>query len=400
MIYLNNAATSFPKPPEVVKAVSEYMGSVPFHCLRTGFIPRLRSFRQAGQAGQEGGEEDVISACRQKLADLFNAEDASDIIFTSGATEALNLAIRGLDLKGGHVVTTLIEHNSVLRPLRRLEKAGDIELSIVGCDQAGYVNPENIAKNIKSNTKAVVINHASNVTGKVQDLKTISGITSSFGALFIVDASQSAGCIPIDVKADKIDILAFTGHKSLFSMPGIGGMYLGKGLRLEPLKTGGTGEQSELEDQPDEVPLRYEAGTPNIPGIVSLGAGVDFINKTGLSKIRDRKYEQYEKIIGELEEEPCVEIIGRKGLDGKIPMVCFNVKNIPSNEIGGILEDSFGIVVRSELHCAPLMHKGLGTFPDGAIRVSPSYFTKDEEIDKFVYAIKQICEATFKGGVE
>jgi len=377
MIYLNNAATTFPKPQETIDAVTTYLGSTPFNCLRTGYT---------------GQEEDVILACRKSLAALFNVDDPERMIFTSGATESLNLVIKGLDLEGGHVITTQIEHNSVLRPLYGLERAGKIELSIVECDKYGHVDLADIEKNIRKNTRAVVINHASNVTGEIQDLRSISKITVSGKLILIVDASQSAGCIPIDVKKDSIDILAFTGHKSLYGIPGTGGVYIREGIQVRPFKEGGTGTKSELLEQPEEVPLRYEAGTPNIPGIVALGAGANFIIKTGMNRIHDRKKQHFLKLMDTFCDIHGIKIYGKHGSADRLPVFCFNIEGISSEEASAVLEGSFDIIVRSGLHCAPLIHKALGTYPAGSIRISPSYFTTDDEIERFIYAVKTISE--------
>jgi len=378
MIYLNNAATSFPKPERVNKAVIEYLGSAPFHCLRTGHI---------------GKEDDTIDSCRRKIAQFFNISGPENIIFTSGATESLNLVIRGLDLSGGHVVTTCIEHNSVLRPLKKLEKKGQIELSIVGCDKSGHVCPKDISDAIRKNTRAVIVNHCSNVTGHITDIDALSEICHKKNILFIVDASQSAGCVPIDVGRTEIDILVFTGHKSLYGLPGTGGLYLRPGIAVEPLKVGGTGIKSELEYQPEDVPLLYEAGTPNVPGIVSMRAGVDFILKTGMDKINDKKQAHINRIINAFKKEPSIEIYGGTSSEEDVSILCFNISGVPSEKAGDIFENSFGIVLRSGLHCAPLAHKALGTYPDGALRVSPSFFTADEEIEKFIYAALEILRA-------
>ena len=271
MIYLNNAATSYPKPREVNAAISSYLNEMPFHASRVGF---------------EMQQVNIVDSCRDKLATLFNVENPRQIVFTSGSTESLNLAILGLSFNECHVITTSIEHNSVLRPLKTLEREGVITLSIVACDEAGYVNPQKIAHAIQKNTKLIVVNHSSNVTGTVLDIKTISRIARSHGIVLLVDASQSAGCVPIDVQQWDIDMLAFTGHKSLYGIPGIGGLYIREGIVLNPLKVGGTGVRSDLLYQPEEMPLYYEAGTQNVPGIVSLDAGVAFILRTRIDRIR------------------------------------------------------------------------------------------------------------------
>lgn len=378
MIYLNNAATSYPKPETVINSVVDYLKNIPFHSSR---------------AGLEVNKEDLVYTCRQKLACLFNIEGPENIIFTSGATEALNLALLGLDLNGGHVITTVIEHNSVLRPLKLLEKDGIIKLSIVDCDNNGYVDPECIRRCIKTDTKAIVINHASNVTGEIQDLKSISEIAHQSGITFIVDASQSAGYTPLNVTDLGIDILAFTGHKSLYGISGIGGLYINRGTKLKPLKVGGTGVKSESLYQPEEMPIYYEAGTQNLPGIVSLLSGVDFILKTGLSNIVNQEKKLLEKAIDELNEIPGIVLYGRKDGNNRCPIISFNVEKIASREVGYMLESSFDILVRAGLHCAPLIHKKLGTGQNGLVRASLSYFTTEDEIKYFVDSVRQICDS-------
>ena len=378
MIYLNNAATSYPKPDTVIKAVMNYLDNIPFHSSR---------------AGLEIGKEDIVYTCRQKLSSMFNIEKPENIIFTSGATESLNLAIFGLDLKGGHVITTAIEHNSVLRPLNSLLKNEIIELSIVDSDENGYINPENLRDCIKQNTKAIIVNHASNVTGEIQDIKSICEIAHANGCIFVVDASQSAGCIPIDVTNPDIDIMAFTGHKSLYGIQGIGGLYIKSGIRLKPLKVGGTGEKSESLCQPNELPMYYEAGTQNLPGIVSLSAGLDYILKIGLNDIVNEKNKIFEKAINKLLEMPRVILYGRRNANNRCPIFSFNIEGVGAQEVGYLLEKSFNIIVRTGLHCAPLIHKTIGSDQIGLVRVSLSHFTTNEEIDYFTDSVRQICEA-------
>jgi cysteine desulfurase/selenocysteine lyase len=377
-IYLNNAATSYPKPERVINAVKECIYSVPFHSLRAEY---------------DMTEGDVVSSCREKLAGFFNVDNPRDIFFTSGSTESLNLALNGLDLNRGHVVTTAIEHNSVYRPLKRLESRGVIELTIVDCDINGYVEPESIGSAVRSNTRAVVVNHCSNVIGTVLDLRAISRIAHESGALLVVDASQSAGAIAIDVKDLDIDILAFTGHKSLYGLPGIGGIYVRGGIGLEPLKVGGTGVKSDLLYQPEERPLYYESGTQNIPGIVSLDAGLSFILEEGIDKIRKRKEMLFGEILRYLRDKRDIILYGSRELEGREAIVSFNIDGSSPQEIGSILENSFDIIVRSGLHCAPVIHRSLGSFPLGSIRVSPSYFTEIEEVEIFMDAMNQICRS-------
>ncbi len=378
MIYLNNAATSYPKPPEVIEAVNSCLASIPFHSSRTGF---------------EIQSEDLVYSCRERLASLFNIQDPNNIIFTSGSTESINMALYGLNLEGCHVVTTAMEHNSVLRPLKTMEKEKKITLSIAPCDKNGYVKPDTIAGEIRRNTKVIIVNHCSNVTGEILDLNAISQIAHARDIVFIVDASQSAGSVPVDIVESGADIAAFTGHKSLYGIPGIGALYIKEDLNLKPLKVGGTGVRSDLLLQPEVRPIYYEAGTQNLPGIASLDAGVRFILKTGIEKIRERKSLLIEKIISEFEKNNNIIIYGRKDTDNRAAILCFNIRGMSPDDIGYVLENSFGIIIRSGLHCAPLIHKALGSYPEGSIRVSPSFFTPTEDIESLVNAVKEISKA-------
>ncbi|MBI5326108.1 MAG: aminotransferase class V-fold PLP-dependent enzyme [Ignavibacteriae bacterium] len=374
MIYFNNAATSYPKPKEVFEAVNEYFNAPTCHSARTGL---------------EVDPDDKASNARQKLARLFNVDDFNQIVFTSGSTEALNLAINGIGLKkGSHVVSTAIEHNSVIRPLKHLERDEGVEVDFVLCDEYTYVEPSKIEEAIKPNTKAVVVNHSSNVTGSILDLEAISSIAHKHGALIIVDASQSAGNIPIDVKSWDIDLLSFTGHKSLYGIQGIGGLYLKKGLNVKPLKVGGTGLKSEVLTQPTEMPLYYEAGTPNMPGIVSLDAGVGYILEKGIDVLRQKKVDIVKTFINEFKDYPEIDIYTRGDRNSYVNF-CFNIRGMVPEEVGYVLDSSYDITVRTGLHCAPMILKPLGVYPWGTVRVSPSSFTVDSEVDKFIEAIKE-----------
>ncbi len=376
MIYLNNTATSFPKPPEVIDAVNECIANPPCNNSRSGL---------------EKEPDDVLYSTRIKLAGLFNAEDPSHIIFTSGSTESLNIAIMGLDLEGGHVVSTGIEHNSVVRPLKTLEKMGKIQATFVDCDSRSYVSPERIEQAIRRDTKLVVVNHSSNVTGTILDIKTISEIAHRHGCKIIVDASQTAGNLPIDVTGWNIDFLAFTGHKSLYGIMGIGGLYINGDQPLRPFKVGGTGILSEILYQPEGYPIHYEAGTHPLPGIVSLGAGVDFINKTGMQNIKEHKAKVVKSWMKELGEVPGVKMYYDPE-HNSFANFCFNIENFVPEEVGYILESSYDIHVRSGIHCAPLLLEPLGVHPWGTVRASPSWFTTEEDSAAFVEAVKEVAE--------
>lgn len=376
MLYLNNTATSFPKPQEVIDAVNELLVNPPCHSNRSGLEREM---------------EDIDYSCRVKLAKLFNADDPNRIVFSSGSTESLNLAIKGLELQGKHVITTAIEHNSVVRPLKTLERDGVIELTVVDCDNKTYVDPAWIKDAVTDNTALIVVNHSSNVTGATLDVEAIAKIAHEAGALILVDASQSAGNLPIDVKNWDIDLLAFTGHKSLFGMPGTGGLYIKEGLYLKPLKIGGTGILSEILYQPEGMPIHYEAGTPNLPGIASLRAGVDFVLRTGIDNIREHKEALVKKAIQELEGYSGVSVYYHPE-HNSFANFCFNVEGFVPEEVGYMLEESYDIHVRSGLHCAPLLLEQLGVDPWGTVRASPSYFTSDEDMQKFIDGVKEIAD--------
>lgn len=376
-IYLNNAATTYPKPDQVLKGVAALLREPPFHHARTGF---------------SNASADIVDECRKQLALLFNAPDAQRIAFSSGATESLNLAINGLNLDGRHVVTTTVEHNSVLRPLKTMERAGRLSLSIVPCDRYGLVSPESIQQAITPKTGAVVVNHCSNVTGIVNDIEAMGMITRQHGIPFVVDVSQSAGVYPVDVQKANIDILAFTGHKSLYGLQGIGGAYIREGVTLRPLKVGGTGVRSDYLYQPETVPMYYEAGTQNLPGIHALYEGVRYVRETGLEYIRNTKVDHVLKIRQHLAQSKKVTLFPGAQCEHRTVLFCFTIKNLDPADIGYILENNFGIVVRSGLHCAPLIHRHIGTFPSGSVRVSPSHFTSDDEIEVFADAMRQIMK--------
>ncbi len=376
MIYLNNTATSYPKPKEVLDAVKECIDNPPANHARSGL---------------ERETEDIIYSTREKLARLFNAEDPNYVLFSSGSTESLNLAIRGLNMDGDHVVATGIEHNSVIRPLKTLENKGKIEATFVDCDARSYVHPEKIREAIRPNTRLVVVNNVSNVTGTILDIAEIAKIAHEKGAYILVDASQSAGMIPIDVTAWDIDMLAFTGHKNLFGLQGTGGLCLKKGIDLDPLKVGGTGVLSEVLVQPPDIPLYYEAGTPNTPGITSLNKGVEFILKTGIENIKEKKTSHVKKMIKELEGYPGITVYYDPE-HNSYSNFCFNIEGFVPEESGYILESSYDIHVRSGLHCAPLLLEPLGVHPWGTVRASPSYFTTEEETRSFINAAKEIAD--------
>jgi len=380
MIYLNNAATSFPKPESVIQAVTDYNRGLPFHAMRSGFSAQTK---------------DIVSDVREKLRHLLNAERPDQIILTSGATHSLNLIIRGVLEKNDHVVTTWTEHNSVLRLLKTLEKKEFIHLSLVECDKKGLVRPERISSALRDDTKAVIVNHCSNVTGAVQDLKKIGTLISAQDAFFIVDGSQSAGHMDIDIKEAKVDAFAFTGHKGLFGMQGTGGIYIGDRITPEPLMIGGTGVNSDYLYQPPGKPSYYEAGTPNMPGIISLDAGVSFVLQEGVQAVQNKKKFLKDIVLEAFLDHPQILVYGgetKEDFDSRSAIISFNIRGFSPSDTGYILEHAFEIICRSGLHCAPLIHQALGSYPEGSVRVSFSQFNSQKDAEALISAVFKIAK--------
>lgn len=375
MIYFDNAATTLYKPQEVMDAV-------------------LTSMKSSGNAGRGVNEASlsasrVIYQARETLCDLFNGEDPRQIVFTMNSTHSLNMAMKGLLRTGDHVITTVLEHNSVLRPLYELEQEG-IELTILPCDALGRIEYEGIPKEIKKNTKAIVTTHGSNLTGNLLDIHRIGGIAREYGITYIVDASQTAGVYPIDVKASNIDILCFTGHKGLLGPQGTGGMYVRGGLRLKPLLSGGTGVQTFSKEQPAEMPTHLEAGTLNGHGIAGLLAGVEYINKKGMSLIREKEMLLMKRFYEGIKEIEGITFYGDYDTEIRCPIVTFNYKDYDSGEVADELLERYGVVLRAGGHCAPLMHESFGTVEQGALRFSFSHMNEIEEVDKVIQGLKEM----------
>lgn len=378
MIYLDNAATSFPKPEEVYEAVMHHMKF-------SGANPGRSGHRLALEAGRG------IFKTRELIADIFNIDNPMQIIFTLNATDSINLAIKGILKKGDHVVTSSMEHNAVLRPIIALENKG-IENTIVKCKSDGSLSPDDIKNAIKSNTKMVVLTHASNVTGTIMPIEEVGNITREAGILFLVDASQTAGIYDIDVKKMNIDLLALPGHKGLMGPQGTGILYIREGIDVMHLKEGGTGSKSEELIQPEMLPDRYESGTANAPGIVGLGAGIEFILKEGIEKIRNHEKELTKYFLEELKKIEMVKIYGPQDADKQSAVISINIGDEDSSEIAFILDKAFNIAIRSGLHCAPMAHRTVGSFEQGTVRFSIGYFNTKEDIDKSIEAIKEICQ--------
>lgn len=376
MIYLNNASTTWPKPDSVINAVHNSLVTQPVNYGRTGI---------------NRGDKNIVNDCRTSLSEFFNAGNDYNLVFTSGSTEAINLALKGIELSGRNVIITATEHNSVIRPLKSLEKSAGITITVVPCSETGYVNPKDIQSAITDKTALICVNHCSNVTGSIQDIETISVIAKSRGIMLLVDGSQSAGVIEIDLSVVQPDFFCFTGHKSLYGIQGTGGLIFKKGINLKPLKEGGTGTLSHILEQPEVFPSKYESGTMNIPGITALEAGIGWVKETGIKKIQEHKKMLTEKIINEIDGIAGITLYYDKNKScGSI--LSLNINDIAPEEINYILSNSFDISVRSGIHCAPLIHKYLGTHNYGTLRISPSFFTTEEEIDNFLSSFKTIIK--------
>ena len=378
MIYLDNAATTFPKPEAVYNAMMDCMKN---YCANPG----RAGHKLAMKAARE------IYDTRENIAKLFNIDNPMNIVFTNNATDSLNLAIKGVVNKGDHIITTSMEHNSVIRPIKALEKIG-VENTIVQCDDQGFLNIDDLEKAIKPNTKLIVTTHASNVCGTLIDIKSISEIANKHNILYLIDASQTVGVYDIDLKDIKADMLAAPGHKGLLGPQGTGILYIREGLNIDILKEGGTGSRSEDLFQPDLLPDKYESGTHNTPGIVGLNEGVKFIFKEGIDKIKEHEEELCKYMLERLEEVPNIKIYGPKDANKRASVISINIGNMDSGEITFLLDSEYDIATRSGIHCAPLAHKTLGTLEQGAVRFSIGYFNTKEEIDKAINALKEIAK--------
>jgi len=383
MIYLDNAATSFPKPESVYQAVDHFNRDI-------GANPGRSGYATAREASQ------IVEETRKLSAQLFHVEDSSQIVFTSNATEALNLGLKGLLLPEDHVVTTVTDHNSVLRPLRSLAEQRNVNVTRVECNDTGFVDPEDIRAALRSDTKLVCMTHASNVTGTVHDLSTISALAHENGTLLMVDTAQTAGCVPIDVQEMQIDLLAFTGHKGLMGPQGTGGLYIKPGIesQIQPFREGGTGSQSSSDRQPERMPDRFEGGTHNAPGLAGLGAGVRFVLETGVEAIQAHERALAEHFLDRLASLPSVRVYGPSRGSHRAAVVSFTLEGWPPLNLAHLLASGFGIATRSGLHCAPLIHRYLGTSETGTVRASIGYFNTADDIDALCNALEQITAQT------
>ncbi|PWK16599.1 aminotransferase class V-fold PLP-dependent enzyme [Tumebacillus permanentifrigoris] len=378
MIYLDNAASSYPKPTHVITAMEA--------CIRDYAANPGRGTHQLAMRASR-----TLFEARSKAAKLFGIKNCDNVAFTKNATEALNLGIKGLLQRGDHVITSTLEHNSVRRPLEFLHKQGLIELTYVPADAQGRFYAEDIRPAIRDNTRLIAVTHGSNLTGTLMPIAEIGQIAKEHGIVLLVDVCQTAGVYPIDVEAMNIGLLAFTGHKSLYGPQGTGGLYIHPDLDLVPLMQGGTGGYSEWVEMPMTRPDRYEAGTPNTVGFAGLLAGLTFLEETGLANIRAHEEALTTVLHQGLLEIPGVEVYGPPLGEARVPIVSFTIAGFESHEIGFILDKNYNICVRSGLHCAPLAHETVGSIEHGLVRVSIGYFNTAEDIDAILQAVREIA---------
>jgi len=375
-IYLDNAATSWPKPETVYKAVDHFMREV-------GATPGRGGYQQEEQA------QEIADETRVALAQLFHAPDPQGVVYTLNATQALNMALKGLLHPGDHVVTSSIEHNAMWRPLKALEKRG-VEVTTVPCTPEGFLDPIDVKKALRPDSRLVALLHASNVLGTLLPIAEVGKIVHHHKVLLLVDAAQTAGNYPIDMQAMGIDLLAFAGHKGTYGPPGTGGLVLMPGIQLDTWVEGGSGVLSRPETMPDELPIRLEAGTQNSAGVAGLLAGVQFVLEQGIENIRAHDMLLANRLFDQLQIIPGLSILGPANQEQRTAVVSVTVDNYIPDQLSAVLDKVFGVATRAGLHCAPQAHRVAGTLENGALRFRPGYFNTAEEIDYAVNALKEI----------
>ena len=381
MIYFDNTATSWPKPPGVAKAMAHYLNEV-------GANPGRSGHRLAVEAAR------IVYATREAVAELFNAPDPLRVVFGANVTEALNLALWSLLRPGDRVITSSMEHNSVMRPLRALERQG-VEVTVVQCSPEGFLDPADVEAVIQPDTVLIVLNHASNVVGTLLPVAKVGHIARRHDLLLLVDAAQTAGAYPIDVQADAVDLLAFTGHKSLYGPMGTGGLVIGERVnpaRLKPLKRGGTGSRSEREEQPDFLPDMCESGTLNAVGLAGLADGIRWVREQGVEAIRAHEMALSQQLIDGLRAVPGVTVYGGLDATRQTATVSFNIVGMEPSEVGLRLDEEYDIMCRVGLHCAPAAHKTLGTFPVGTVRFGLGAFNTPDQVEAALEAADQLAQ--------
>jgi cysteine desulfurase family protein len=378
--YLDNAATTFPKPPEVIQYMCDFYQTRGVNPGRTGFDLALEA-------------EETLAASRRSLTDFFGGNEPNRLVFSYNVTDALNLLISSVLDPGDHAITTRLEHNSVLRPMYLHSQQG-VEVDFVPFDSRGYVDPDDIARLIRGNTKLVVMNHGSNVIGTIQPVAEVGRICRERGVLFAIDAAQTAGLVPIDVVAMNIDVVCFTGHKSLFGPSGTGGMYICEHVDIHPCRAGGTGVMSALKIQPDAYPWRMEFGTVNTMGVAGLLAAQRWIaDRGGVEKIYEHEMRHARRLHEGLEAIDGVQLYCADLDHDHLPVFVFNIEGLPADQTGAFLDVEHDVITRTGLHCAPQVHEGIGTFDtDGTVRFSPGAFTTDEEVERAIDAVIATAE--------
>jgi cysteine desulfurase family protein len=377
MTYLDNAATSFPKPEAVYQALDRFARA---------------SLANPGRAGHKMAvaAELALEDARHRLNQFFRGAGPERYAFTLNGTDALNMAFKGVLNDGDHVVTSVLEHNSVSRPLVALERAGRISLTRLPIDAGGTLDPDALRQALRRPTRLVALTHASNVLGTVQPIAEAGRLAREAGALFLVDAAQTAGVLPIDLQSTPIDLLAFPGHKSLLGPTGTGALYVGPRVEMRPWREGGTGGDSASATQPRELPYFLEGGTPNVLGVAGLAAGVKFVEEQGLAQIHRHEVELTERLWRRLDEIGGFEVFGHRDMAHRVGTLSFRHEALDATTLGGILDAEFDIAIRPGLHCAPYVHQAIGTFPGGTVRVSPGPFSTAADIDHLARALSEI----------
>ncbi len=378
MRYLDNAATSWPKPESVYREADRFAREV-------GASPGRSGHCLAQQA------DNLVEETRQLLAGFFNVPDARNVAFTHNCTDGLNLVIKGLLMPGDHAVTSTVEHNSVSRPLRRLERQG-VDVTYLQADREGFIHADELEQVLRPETRLVIVTHASNMLGAISDVTALARVAHRHGALLALDAAQTAGHVPIDMQAMGIDILIVAGHKGLLGPFGTGAVLTIRDLDLPPWRDGGTGTRSDSRLHPWELPHRLEGGTLNAVGIAGLQKGVEFILEQGLERIRRKEQQHMQQILDCLSRYPQATILGPRQADQRAGLVSFNLQGLTPDELGQRMNDQFQIAGRPGLHCAPMAHRTAGTFPLGSYRLSPGFFTKEEDIEAVERALRVICD--------
>lgn len=380
LIYLDNSATTFPKPDSVYDFMHNFYKKHGVNPGRSGFDAALEA-------------EEIVMSTRKILTDFFHAGgDYNRLTFSYNASDSLNMIIQGLVMKGDHVITTMLEHNSVLRPLHHLEMNGVIQVTHLLFDDKGYIDPDDFKKSIQKNTKMAVINHCSNVIGTIQPIAEIGKICKEAGILLIVDTTQSAGTVPIDMQAMGIDVVVFTGHKCLLGPTGIGGSYVMENVPVKYTRFGGTGVRSAQETHLDEFPYRLECGTLNLVGVAGLNAGVKWLLTNGLESLHNKEMLLFEKLLKGIQNIENVITYCAGSIENHNPIISFNIKGFEAGDVGTMLDVDYNIACRTGLQCAPKVHIGLGTDKiHGTVRLSIGPFNTEEHIDKTVEAVKEIA---------